>query len=80
MSEPDQLTLDSPMAPVRILSGHPDRELSDRRAPECAGRCSPTSARGCDATPAASPESQRTPVPSAYAEAAAIAQPATPGR
>jgi hypothetical protein len=45
MAEPNQLTLDTPMTPARVLRGHPDHQLSQRPrsagVPVRAGRCSP---------------------------------------
>jgi hypothetical protein len=82
----NQLTLGTPMAPARVLPGHPHHQLSDRRCGRRAPRPTPRDViplaghEFCDATPATSPTSPRTPAPSIDAEAAATARPTTTGR
>jgi hypothetical protein len=41
ISEPNQLTLDTPMTPARVLRGHPDHQPSDRRRSRWVSRPAP---------------------------------------
>jgi hypothetical protein len=67
MSEPNQLTLDTPMTPARVLRGHPDHRSSDRRR----GRWAvPARARGNDHS---LPAIRQIPAGHATTDAAALA-------